>query len=187
MCWKKAILMRTKLSLIRLKWKVPTNKYFAYHVYLFKYIQIESYNAIPCKGHRLPNNVFTGSNVLYARLPIRIISFYSETKNNTIALFGTTCNTIFWGRLPFVMLSFVYGTKYNNILAKHYCVNIAITTTNARTSAKYIIAVHDSICATKCNDNNRSYPGNSAKCVTVVFTVHFLGSYSGNGTKCVSR
>ena len=49
-----------------------------------------------------------------------------------------------------VTLSFVYGTKCNNILDRHNCNNIAVTTTKADTSAKCNTVVYASTCCTKC-------------------------------------
>ena len=74
--------------------------------------------------------------------------------------------TMFWGQLLFVTLSFGYGTKCNNILARHHCNNISVTTTDSDTSAKCKTVVHDKICGTKCNKNDGSYHGNGAKCVS---------------------
>ena len=60
-------------------------------------------------------------------------------------------------------------------------------TTNADTSAKCNTIVHDNNCRTKCNNNDWSYPGNSAKSDTIVVTVVLLRSYPGNGAKWDSR
>ena len=107
------------------------------------------------------------------------------TNYNTIIWFSTKCDTMFWGWLLFVTLFLGYGTKCINILARNLFKNIAVTTTNADTCAKYNTVAHDHTCA-KCN-NNWSYPGNDAKCSTVVVTVLLVWSYPGNGAKCVSR
>ena len=90
---------------------------------------------------------------------------------NTITWFGTKCDIMFWSRLPFVTLSVRYGTKCNHILTWHHCNNIAVTTTNAYTSAKCNTVVHDNTCCTKCNNNDCSYPGNGAECGTIIVTV----------------
>ena len=44
-----------------------------------------------------------------------------------------------------------------------------ITDANASASAKCDTIVHDNICGTKCNNNNWSYPGNGAKCISRLF------------------
>ena len=72
-------------------------------------------------------------------------------------------------------------------MLRHHSNNMTVTITNADTSAKYNTVVHDNICGTKCNNNDSSYPGNGAKCGTIVVTVLFLRSYPGNVVKCVSR
>ena len=51
--------------------------------------------------------------------------------------------------------------------ARHHCKDIVVTTTNTDTSAKYDTVVHVNICGTKCNNNNWSYHGNNAKCVSI--------------------
>ena len=83
--------------------------------------------------------------------------------NNTIAWYGTKCDTIFLCRLQSVTQSFGYGTKCNNILARRQCNNNVITTNNF---AKCNTIVHDNICSTKCIINDWSYPGDDAKCVS---------------------
>ena len=56
-----------------------------------------------------------------------------------------------------------------------------ITSTNVGTSTKCNTIVHDNIYGTKCNNNNLSYPGDSAKCDSIVVMVLLLWSYPGNG------
>ena len=53
---------------------------------------------------------------------------------------------MFWGWLPFVSLSFGFGTQCNNILVQHHCNKIAVTTTNADTSARCNTVVNNNIC-----------------------------------------
>ena len=108
------------------------------------------------------------------------------TKCNPMVWHSTKYVTMFWVRLPFVMLSFGYSTKCNNTLVCHHSNNIVVTTTNTNTCAKCNTVVHNDICSTKCNNNDWSYPGNGAKCGTIV-TVLLLWSYPGTGTKCFSR
>ena len=98
-------------------------------------------------------------------------------------------NMILYSRLgfTFVTLSVGYGTQCNNILARHRCTNIAVTTTNSDNSAKCYTVVHDSICCNKYNSNDWSYHGNSVKCSTIVVTALLLWSYPGNSAKCISR
>ena len=69
------------------------------------------------------------------------------TNYNTIAWSGTKCDIMTYYRLPFVTLSFGYGIK---------CNNLAVTTTNAHTSAKCDIAAHNIYC-TKCITNDLLY------------------------------
>ena len=69
---------------------------------------------------------------------------------------GAKCNTLLHGAI----------TKYT---ARDHWNNIAVTGTNTNINAIGDTVVHDSICGIKCNNNDWSFSGNGAKCVSREF------------------
>ena len=57
----------------------------------------------------------------------------------------------------------VIGTKCNTMRVRHHCKNTAVSDTHTDTRDKFNTVVHDSICGSKCNNNNWSPPGNGTK------------------------
>ena len=104
-----------------------------------------------------------------------------------VILFWHAITTKYTAR--YQMWYYVLGSVLNVIISWH-STNVTIlrsTTTNGDISTKCNPVVKDSICGTKCNNNNWSYPSNRAKYDTIVVTVILLWSYPGNSTKCISK
>ena len=101
-------------------------------------------------------------------------------------LLGAKCDTNFWGTASSVTVC--SGTVLNVRISWHETSitksRSPITDCDIDTSAKCNTVMHENVYGT---NDYWPYPGNGAKCDSVVITILLLWSYLGNSAKCVSR